>query len=199
MAVKLIHGNPRCAVIDMKDVRLKLMSELMKNSRRSDRELAKAIGVSQPTVSRLLSKLKEEGYVREYTVIPDFRKLGYEIAAFTFVKLKQLTQDELEKARAKAREDMRQAPSEIVLFERGMGAQCDGVIVSFHKNYSSYLSLRDRTKEYSFLESCNSFLINLNDEIHYRQLTFSTLADHILGNGEEKPKQPTRRNSGRHK
>ena len=36
----------------LKDVELKLFSELMKNSRRSDRELAKVIGVSQPTVTR---------------------------------------------------------------------------------------------------------------------------------------------------
>jgi DNA-binding Lrp family transcriptional regulator len=34
----------------MKDIELRLISELMKNSRRSDRELAKAIGISQPTI-----------------------------------------------------------------------------------------------------------------------------------------------------
>ena len=45
----------------MKDVELKLISELMKNSRRSDRELAKTIGVSQPTVSRLIRKLEKNG------------------------------------------------------------------------------------------------------------------------------------------
>jgi DNA-binding Lrp family transcriptional regulator len=36
----------------MKDIELKLISELMLDSRRSDRELAKVLGVSQPTVSR---------------------------------------------------------------------------------------------------------------------------------------------------
>jgi len=35
----------------MKDVKLKLISELMKNSKKSDRELAKVIGVSQPTIT----------------------------------------------------------------------------------------------------------------------------------------------------
>jgi hypothetical protein len=44
----------------MKNIELKLISELMKNSRRSDRELAKAIGVSQPTVSRLIKKLENQ-------------------------------------------------------------------------------------------------------------------------------------------
>jgi DNA-binding Lrp family transcriptional regulator len=45
----------------LKDVELKLVAELMKNSRRSDRELGKAIGTSQPTVSRTIARLKREG------------------------------------------------------------------------------------------------------------------------------------------
>jgi DNA-binding Lrp family transcriptional regulator len=73
----------------VKDVELRLVSELMKNSRRSDRELAKTIGVSQPTVSRAVKRLEKEGYIQEYTIIPNFVKLGYRILALTFVKLKQ--------------------------------------------------------------------------------------------------------------
>jgi len=44
----------------MKEIELKLVSELMKNSRRSDRELSKVLGVSQPTVTRLRSRLKKK-------------------------------------------------------------------------------------------------------------------------------------------
>ena len=43
----------------MKDFELKLISELMKNSRRSDRELAKILQVSQPTVTRVRTKLEK--------------------------------------------------------------------------------------------------------------------------------------------
>lgn len=53
----------------MKDIEVRIISELMKNSRRSDRELAKAIGVSQPTISRTIKRLEKEGYIREYTMI----------------------------------------------------------------------------------------------------------------------------------
>jgi DNA-binding Lrp family transcriptional regulator len=70
---------------NIKVLKLRLIVELMKNSRRSDRELAKAIGCSQPTVSRLIKKLEKEGIVREYTIIPDFRKLGYEIMGITSI------------------------------------------------------------------------------------------------------------------
>ena len=65
----------------MKDVELRLVSELMKNSRRSDRELAKELGISQPTVSRLISRLQKEGVIKEFTMVPDFCKLGFNLMA----------------------------------------------------------------------------------------------------------------------
>jgi Lrp/AsnC family transcriptional regulator for asnA, asnC and gidA len=73
----------------MKETELKLISELMKNSRRSDRELAKAIGVSQPTVSRMITRLEKEGVVKEYTIIPDFHKLGYSLVAIMLGNVKE--------------------------------------------------------------------------------------------------------------
>jgi len=71
----------------VKDVELKLVSELIKNSRRSDRELARVLGLSQPTVGRMIKKLEKEGVIQEYTMIPDMTKLGIEIVAITRVAL----------------------------------------------------------------------------------------------------------------
>jgi len=34
------------------------------------------VSVFQPTVSRMVKRLEKEGYLREYTMIPDFQKLG---------------------------------------------------------------------------------------------------------------------------
>jgi DNA-binding Lrp family transcriptional regulator len=70
----------------MKETELRLISELMKNSRRSDRELAKAIGVSQPTVSRTIQRLEKQCVIKEYTMIPDFTKIGYALLTVTLVK-----------------------------------------------------------------------------------------------------------------
>lgn len=68
----------------MKKTEVKLTSELIVNSRRSDGELAKAVGVSRPAVSRMIKKLEKEGYIREYTIIPDFQRLIYHLLAFIF-------------------------------------------------------------------------------------------------------------------
>ena len=71
-----------------KDKLMSLLFEYLKDSNRSDRQIAKVLGVSQPTVSRMKSRLLEEGVVRHFSAIPDFAKMGYEIMAFSFVKFK---------------------------------------------------------------------------------------------------------------
>jgi DNA-binding Lrp family transcriptional regulator len=166
----------------MKDIKRKLVSELMKNSRRSDRQLAKALGVSQPTVTRTRDQLEKEGIIKEYTIVPDFRKLGYKLLAVTLVKLKKsLSQDEIEKARQSARESIKSSLNFIML-ERGMGMGYNGVFLSLHKDYASYTEHKNWLTQFDFLQvsDTQSFLIDLEDEIHYRSLTFSTLAKHVL-------------------
>jgi len=64
-----------------------LLYELMRNSRRSDRELSRVIGVSQPTVTRNRAELEQAGYIREYTIIPALEKLDFEILALNFVSI----------------------------------------------------------------------------------------------------------------
>ena len=68
-----------------REMELMILSELMKDSRRSDRELAKQLKMSQPTVSRIRNKLEKAGYIEEYTLIPNFTKLGYNLMALTFI------------------------------------------------------------------------------------------------------------------
>lgn len=174
----------------MKDLEIELISELMKNSRRSDRELAKALRVSQPTVSRAMERIKKKGLIREFTVIPDFQKLGYEIVAFTLIRTKGgLSTEELEKAREISLRDMeKKSPPEIVLFERGLGGGYTGIIVSFHHDYTEYTKLKEMMREYPFVDhgATLSFLLDLNDSVHYRYFTFSTLAKHLLKIKKEK-------------
>ena len=71
----------------------RLVSEMLKNSKKSDRELAGILGVSQPTVSRTRARIEKE-YIKTYTIIPDFQKLGYQIMAFTLAKMKTHSENE---------------------------------------------------------------------------------------------------------
>ena len=165
----------------MKELERKLISELVKNSRRSDRELAKAIGVSQPTTTRLRTKLEKEGYVKEYTILPNFNKIGYTIMALNFIKLDpKLTDHEVEGFRKTHPDTMGKEPFGVVLIQRGIGLGYDSVIVSFHQNYASYDAFRKHTKRSmgANITEVNTFLINLeNDTL---PPTFSFLARQIL-------------------
>jgi DNA-binding Lrp family transcriptional regulator len=110
----------------------------MKNSHRSDRQLAKALGVSQPTVTRRRALL-EQNYIQGYTIIPKFGKIGFEIAAFTFLKskLKQKTGQEKEKALKKLNEWYMNQPN-VLLVTDGRGMGWDAVCVSLHKSFSDF-------------------------------------------------------------
>jgi DNA-binding Lrp family transcriptional regulator len=134
----------------------------MKNSRRSDRELAKAIDVSQPTVSRMIKKLESEGVIKEYSLIPDFHKLGFEILALTFLDVNdELKLDELQN---------------VIMFERGLGLRNGCVLISFHEDFPSYLEFK-RQLEFLNLSKSESFLVDLTD--YHGFFTFSRLAEHL--------------------
>ena len=173
----------------LKDIELRLIAELMKDSFRSDRELAKAMGVSQPTVTRTRKRIKAKELIREYTVIPNFQKLGYQIFALTFATIKTtFTPEEAEKARKTVEQMAKESTSNIVSIERGMGLGFTVVIESFHEDYASYSKLLEDLKRSPYLENTyGTFLIDLNDQVHYRPLTFVTLADHLLSLRTKEP------------
>jgi DNA-binding Lrp family transcriptional regulator len=176
----------------LKDVDLRLVSELMKNSRRSDRELAKALHVSQPTVSRRVKQLEKQGLIKEYTMVPDFSMLGFELMALTFISIKPtLDRAETSEAMRVAQEKMKESPGNIIMLERGLGLNHTGIIISFHKDYSDYrqfiMTFKEAQTTQAYVdENVESFLINLKDKIHYRPLALSALADHILRMNKEK-------------
>ncbi len=172
----------------MKKLWSKVLAELLKNSKQSDRELAQKLGVSQPTVSRIRGRLEKEGYIKEYTIIPDFSKLGYRIMAITFALSRALDKEAAEKARKTIIDSVKNKQFEFVMLERGMGLGFDAVVVSFHKNYASYTKVKEWLSQFEFLdvEKNDSFLIDLDDEMRYRPLTFSTLAKDLLSQAQKK-------------
>jgi DNA-binding Lrp family transcriptional regulator len=72
-----------------KDIDFKIISELLKNSKLSDRSLAQKLGVSQPTVSRRRMML-EKTAIENYTLVPKWDKLGYEILAISLSRSSRL-------------------------------------------------------------------------------------------------------------
>ena len=65
------------------DIDRRLLSELLKDSKRSFRELAKAIGVSAATVINHVQRLESAGVIKDYAVRLDHERLGYELTVVT--------------------------------------------------------------------------------------------------------------------
>lgn len=140
----------------------------------------------------MIKKLEKQGYIKEYTMIPDFSKLGYRILALIFVKLKKtLSPEEAEKARQITIESLSKSSFGIVMLERGIGLGYDGVIMAYYPDYASYVKHRNTIKAYPFIElsEADAFLINLNDKVHYRPLTLSHLAKVLLPPAKENKSQ----------
>jgi len=174
--------------MNMKEIRLKLLSELMKNSKVSDRELSKRLRVSQPTVSRIRARLEKEGYIKEYTMVPDFAKLGFEIMAVNFLTLKRpLSDEEIAKIRKFGNELLKKAPYAVLLAAEGMGCGADRILITFHESYSAYSEFVKIVKQNTAMElsSFDSFMISLSAS-HFQPLSFSRIADYIL-KMEKKP------------
>jgi DNA-binding Lrp family transcriptional regulator len=149
----------------MKEIELKLISELLKNNRRSDRELAKAMGVSQPTVSRLIKKLEKEGIIKEHTILPDFSKLGIELVAFVFgVWSPEKVKDYSEDQRVSKLEKFFSNHPNAFFASSGDGLAKSNIVISLHKNYSDYTQFMSQLKaEWAGLVDFESFIISFQE------------------------------------
>ena len=163
----------------MKTIDYKLLVELLKNSRRSDRELARVLGVSQPTVTRRRTAL-EKDFIDGYTAIPKWEKVGFELIAFTFVKTNlKYAKPEIRKTGFKKVEEWMMNHPNVVLTIDGQGMGWDAIFVSFHKNYSAFAEfMREHDSELSdtLIES-SSFIADINPITIRKPFHLKYLAD----------------------
>ena len=173
----------------MKENELKLIAELMKNSRRSDRELAKAIGTSQPTATRIRRRLEKEGYIKEYTMIPDFVRLGYGILAFNFANFrKPLGREECAELHKRTIKMDRDYPTANLLAMNGIGLGKERISAALFEDYTSFAKAVSLAKQIPNVDSSSveSFVVDLKDETHFRSLTLSAVGEHLLTRNGEK-------------
>ena len=142
----------------------KLLSELLRNSERSDRELAKVLDVSQPTVSRMKRRLVHDKMIMGYSVIPNFYKMGYKILALNFVNSKHnfSSKENREEMIKEVKSWMMDKPNVVYCDScRGMGM--DGGFISFHKSYEEFDEfIRQHNLELGkYLDGAHTVLFNL--------------------------------------
>jgi DNA-binding Lrp family transcriptional regulator len=161
---------------ELKPIDYKLMYELIKDSHRSDRQLAKALGISQPTVTRRRTML-ENNFIDGYTIIPKFGPMGFELVVFTFMKSRRTKGKEKEVALNKMKEWYMKKPN-VVLVMDGRGMGWDAVAISLHENYSDFANFtRENDSELSdFIIESQSFQADLKPGVVIKPFHLKYLA-----------------------
>ena len=139
-----------------------LLYEFMKNSKRSDRELAKIVKVSQPTITRMRKNLEKSEYIREYTIVPAVEKLGFEIIALTFLSTSTRPKD------VKEMQEWILESQKIVFSSLGEGL--DGktlLLVSVHRDFTDFSEFTRELRGILGLKgaSLESFLVSLKTDM----------------------------------
>jgi DNA-binding Lrp family transcriptional regulator len=166
----------------MKDIEVKMVSELMKNSHRSDREVARTIGTSQPTVTRVRTRLEKQGTIKEYTMIPDYAQIGFRLMSITFARFKEpLSKQAVEEAWTIGRKMLREHPTAILTAMNGIGCNADRVVIAFHRDYDEYAEFMALIKQCSpgAVDHVESFVVNLLDKNQFQPLSFIQLAEYL--------------------
>jgi DNA-binding Lrp family transcriptional regulator len=161
----------------MKKRVVSVFSELLRNSKKSDRDIAKKLNISQPTVTRIRRKLETSGYISEYTIIPNFPKLGFEICAFIFFNANKCGGKNVKN---KAHDWIVKNPA--VLFSAAgdgiRGKNC--AILTLHKNFTDYTNFLNDFKSVmgNNIGNIEAFLVSLETSTP-KFVSFKSIADLI--------------------
>ncbi len=155
---------------------LKILFALMMLGCRSDRELARHLGMTNPTVSRRKKMLEQEGYIKEYTVIPDFHKIGIEYIAISFATTS-------ETVTSKHFEDIKtissKHPEVLCTLQDQSGVGTTWITISVHTSYEGFSELSKKVQKE---------LISLQPIPRMERRTF------MIHTGTEQPKSFSLRN-----
>ncbi len=84
--------------VSMDDVDRKILSELMRDCRRSYRSIARRAGISVGTTLNRIRKLEKAGVIKGYSALLDHEKLGYQLTVLAEITVSKGKLLEMEQA-----------------------------------------------------------------------------------------------------
>lgn len=112
-----------------------VLTELLKNCKTSDQEIARRLKTSRPTIFKIRQRLEKEGIISGYSPIINFEKLNLNLHAAILYRWRDYSKTaELEKNI----QFIKSLP-EVILFIKGegMGSKTD-LIISMHEDIKDY-------------------------------------------------------------
>jgi DNA-binding Lrp family transcriptional regulator len=128
----------------------KLLKELLIDSKRSFRELAKSIGVSAATVINHVQRLESGGVIQDYSVRLDHERLGYELTVVTeiIVSKGKLLETDAEIAKI---------PNVCAVYD--ITGQTDAMVVAKFKTRSGLSDFTKKLLAMPFVERTNTHVV----------------------------------------
>ncbi len=120
-----------------------VLTELIKNCKISDQEIARKLKTSRPTIVKIRKRLEDKGFLKGYTPIVDFKKLGLTIHTVILYRWRDYSKTkELEHVI-----DFIKSQPEVLLFVKGegLGSKTD-LIICLHKDLIEYETFIRRLK-----------------------------------------------------
>ena len=87
--------------VNIDDVDRKILNELLRDSRRSYRSIARRAGVSVGTALNRIRRLEKAGVIKGYSALLDHEKLGYQLTALAEITVSKGKLLEMEQAISK--------------------------------------------------------------------------------------------------
>ena len=79
------------------NIDLKILSILQKDSNRTTKSIAQALGMTTSPIFERVKKLEREGYIKRYVAVLDNKKIGLKLTVFIGITLQGHTRSYLEK------------------------------------------------------------------------------------------------------
>jgi DNA-binding Lrp family transcriptional regulator len=160
---KIFFGKQDSTSMNPQDLRV--LFSLIAKSNKSDRAMAKVLGISNASLSKRRKKLENEGYIKEYTIIPDLHRMGIELVIFHFAT----TSDVYTSAQVEAaREFFKKYPGVLGLFEERSHRGTSWFAITVHRNYEDFMEMSKKINE----DILSSDPKNAQLDSHYERHTF---------------------------
>ena len=158
----------------MKNREKELLFQLLRNSKLSDREIARKLKTSQSTITRTRHKL-EHRFIKAYTIVPDLSKLNIEIIAFTFANCTRPTAELM-----KTINEFLEKQQNVIFAGHGEGMGKTGIFVSFHKDFTDFTEFTRKVRLVckGFAETVESFMVP-SDKL-FRTLNMGPAVEYLL-------------------
>ncbi|MFH1432616.1 MAG: Lrp/AsnC family transcriptional regulator [archaeon] len=127
-----------------------ILNILLDDSKLSLRKIAGKAGISAATVLSRIKRLEKEGYIKKYTVLLDYERLGYDIDVLIDIKISKGKLFELEKKLAKSKN---------VFAVYDCTGAFDAVILARFRNRRTMDAFLKEIQKYDFIERTNTRLI----------------------------------------